>query len=294
MEIKIIIDDGIINFFRRIFSRKNIIFGLATLLFCAGLFIFSATITKLHILQPGAVVSASELNENFEYLEDKITTLAPGAWQQSGDDIYYNSGNVGIGTTSPEAGLHLKDKRIRIEDSYSPDIEFFVGAEKYGEIWGTTSGLHIGPTTAGSDLTLYSRPSGGGLPAVMTISEGNVGIGTTSPGYPLTMGGGAYCTGTVWTDVSSRKYKENIRNLTNEEAIETINKLNPVKFNYKTNKDEEYLGFIAEDVPDLVAMNDRNGLSPMDIAAVLVKAVQEQQETIKTLKARIEILEGVK
>jgi hypothetical protein len=60
-----------------------------------------------------------------------------------------------------------------------------------------------------------------------------------------------------------------------------LNLLNPVKFNYKTDESEESLGFIAEDVPDLVATKDRKGISPMDVAAVLTKIVQEQQKTLQ-------------
>src|SRR5208283_1869105 len=56
--------------------------------------------------------------------------------------------------------------------------------------------------------------------------------------------------------------------------------LNPVKYNYKTDKDDRHVGFIAEDVPDLVATKDRKGLSPMDIVAVLTKVVQEQKSAI--------------
>jgi hypothetical protein len=54
-----------------------------------------------------------------------------------------------------------------------------------------------------------------------------------------------------------------------------------VKYNYKESKDETYLGFIAEDVPELVATNDRKGLSPMDMVAMLTKVVQEQQKFIQ-------------
>jgi hypothetical protein len=57
---------------------------------------------------------------------------------------------------------------------------------------------------------------------------------------------------------------------------------------------EEYLGFIAEDVPELVAMNSRTGLSPMDIVAVLTKVAQEQQKTISELTARVAELEAAK
>ncbi|MCK7574508.1 MAG: hypothetical protein MZV65_00275 [Chromatiales bacterium] len=58
------------------------------------------------------------------------------------------------------------------------------------------------------------------------------------------------------------------------------------------------MGFIAEDVPDLVATKDRKGLSPMDIVAVMTKVVQEQQgmiekqqEIIEKLNARLDDLE---
>ncbi|HLP60176.1 MAG TPA: tail fiber domain-containing protein, partial [Candidatus Deferrimicrobium sp.] len=59
------------------------------------------------------------------------------------------------------------------------------------------------------------------------------------------------------------------------EALEALNQLNPVRYNYKVDKTDECLGFIAEDVPNLVATADRKSLSPMDITAVLTKVVQE-------------------
>ncbi len=102
------------------------------------------------------------------------------------------------------------------------------------------------------------------------------------------MGSGAHVTsGGVWTDASSRDYKENIRNLTIEEAKEALDVLRPTKFNYKLDKEEEYIGFIAEDVPELVASKDRKGLSPMDIVAVLTKVVQTQQKKIEELETRL-------
>ena len=63
--------------------------------------------------------------------------------------------------------------------------------------------------------------------------------------------------------------------------------LAPSKFNYEVDKDDEYLGFIAEEIPDLVATEDRKDLSPMDIVAVLTKVVQEQQERIEALEASL-------
>ena len=62
---------------------------------------------------------------------------------------------------------------------------------------------------------------------------------------------------------------------------------------------EKHVGFIAEDVPELVTTKDRKGLSPVDIVAVLTKVVQEQQKTdqeqqavIKTLTEKLARLEA--
>jgi hypothetical protein len=95
----------------------------------------------------------------------------------------------------------------------------------------------------------------------------------------VTLQSGASCTsGGVWTDASSRDLKENIEGLTTEEAIDVLGNLDPVKYNYKADKEDRHIGFIAEDVPDLVASKDRRGMSPMDVVAVLTKVLQEQQK----------------
>ena len=123
-------------------------------------------------------------------------------------------------------------------------------------------------------------------PSLLHIaSNGNVGIGTTSPTHPLEMASGAHVTsGGVWTDASSRTLKENIHDLSTEDAMSALEQLKPKMYNYIVDKDERYLGFIAEEVPELVAMSNRKSLSPMDIVAVLTKEVQQQQAQIEELK----------
>jgi hypothetical protein len=115
----------------------------------------------------------------------------------------------------------------------------------------------------------------------------------------LLMSSGARCTSTgVWTNASSREYKENIQEISTDEAMDALERLNPVKYNYKKDKEEEYVGFISEDVPDLVASKDRKSMSAMDVVAVLTKVVQEQQKiaeeqqkTINQFKKKIDELE---
>jgi hypothetical protein len=111
----------------------------------------------------------------------------------------------------------------------------------------------------------------------LQTATGNIGIGTDSPTHLLHLAGGAYSDGFQWYPSSSREYKENIKDLTTEEAVEALDGLNPVKYNYKTDSGNRHVGFIANDVPDLVATEDRKGLSPLDIVAVLTKVVQEQK-----------------
>jgi len=127
---------------------------------------------------------------------------------------------------------------------------------------------------------------------VLVPNGGNVGIGTKSPTQPLQMGSGAYVSaGGVWTNASSRAYKQDIKTLTVNEAVETLTALQPVHFSYKADPKESHVGFIAEDVPDLVASKDRKGMSAMDVVAVLTKVVQEQQKTIAELSRKVASLE---
>ena len=117
---------------------------------------------------------------------------------------------------------------------------------------------------------------------VLAPFGGNVGMGTSSPSYPLQMGSGAYVsTGGVWTNASSREYKTDIKQLSTEKAMDALAQLKPVEFAYKADLQEKHVGFIAEDAPDIVATKDRKGMSPMDVVAVLTKVVQEQQELLR-------------
>jgi len=113
--------------------------------------------------------------------------------------------------------------------------------------------------------------------------------GETGPPGPPGPSGGVYVnTGGVWTDSSSREQKENIVELTPEEALAALAKLEPVTFNYEQEDQEQYVGFIAEDVPQLVASSDRTGLSAIDIVAVLTRVVKLQQQQIAELETRLE------
>jgi len=202
-----------------------------------------------------------------------------------------STGYVGIGTWSPEFPLEVEttgeNAGIYVDRTDGATFKLNV----------TTDLAQIGSVTSHKVNFVV------GNSARMTIdTNGWVGISDDTPDYPLdmgTIGNNARCTtGGVWQNGSSRASKENIRDLSVDEAMNTLEGLNPVRFNYKVQKDEQYVGFISEDVPELVATKDRKALSPMDIVAVLTKvaqeqqkAIQEQQKTISELKERITELE---
>jgi hypothetical protein len=120
---------------------------------------------------------------------------------------------------------------------------------------------------------------------------GRIGLGVASPSYQIHHSSGGLDAGN-WVNASSRDVKQDIHRLDGSAAFDTLNALQPVTFAYKENPSETNVGFIAEDVPDLVATADRKGLSAMDVVAVLTKVLQEQQRTIEDLQTRVKELEG--
>ncbi len=154
------------------------------------------------------------------------------------------------------------------------------GIRSYAYAYGSSRAYGVysnatGGTTSGEEWAFFGYGDG--------YFSGNVGIGTTTPTQKLYVSGNIYATGAI-TPGSSRELKENIRAMPADEAIKALENLSPQKFYYKADKEEEHLGFIAEDVPELLATKDRKGVDPMDVLAVLTKVVQEQQQKISELK----------
>ena len=116
----------------------------------------------------------------------------------------------------------------------------------------------------------------------LVLRQGKIGVGVLNPTAPIHVANGATCSvGGVWVNASSRELKKDIQELPADEATRTMQTLKPVTYAYKSAPDDRQVGFIAEDVPELVATEDRKGLSPMDVVAVLTKVVQEQQKTME-------------
>jgi len=191
-----------------------------------------------------------------------------------------NGGDIGMGTWTPAAELEIErtgSAILFIMDRTDGATAMMESEDTY---------VSFGSMTIDPVYFVVND-----LPVMTLDTNGYLGVGTTTPAHLIETAGGAYCDGNAWVDASSRTLKENIENLSTSEAMVAFEELVPVKFNYISDRGDEHVGFIAEDVPELVATADRQGMSAMDVAAVLTRVVQEQQKTIANLEARLAKLE---
>ena len=232
--------------------------------------------------------------------------IRPGAPTSSVD--ISADGDVGIGTGSPENKLH-------VFGSSASDVQIGIGEDPDGST-GTQSAMNVGysgasfgrasgffnvrPDSGATAPNPSLRFATGNTVRMIVDNEGFIALGDLAssggnPTSPIHYTNGAtvarLTTAGVWQDNSSRVAKENIHTLTASAAFKALQALEPVEYNYKVLPNDPKVGFIAEDVPDLVAAPERDGLSALDIVAVVTKVVKEQQKTIEELNARIAELE---
>jgi hypothetical protein len=155
----------------------------------------------------------------------------------------------------------------------------------------STSGFSIGVPSAG---VTSSMPSGNTYHVYRSDGVDN--------GYKfyVNFGGQINSTFTSITSLSDERLKENIVDL--ETGLSEVMALKPRRFDWKNSDNKNVAGFIAQEVetvlPELIGdflhddLADAKSVKMGDMVPTLVKAIQEQQELIKTLEARITALES--
>ena len=102
-----------------------------------------------------------------------------------------------------------------------------------------------------------------------------------------------------WTVSSDRRLKHDIKPI--GQGLDFIKKLKPVEYIYNTGNGKKSLGFIAQDMQQVMAeenmsgyslvvptQGDTLGITSTELIPVLTKAIQEQQVTIETQQQTID------
>ena len=212
-------------------------------------------------------------------------------------------GRVGIGTTAPgeelEVSGRIKAGHLTVGDwPPSPDHFVYFGTNALDQNDSRNYALAQdsgGRTYLNSPevilLKIADRPTvmfgaSGRIVLGSRGGEGSIGFGV-NPVHPIHLAGGAHCfEGREWRNGSSISCKKDVENLPLADALAALRALRPVTFKY-IDGDEARAGFIAEEVPDLLATGDRTSLSPMEIVAVLTRVVQDQQRQIQELSEHL-------
>jgi hypothetical protein len=221
--------------------------------------------------------------------------------------LFVEGDNVGIGIATPEDRLHVigdggRSARFELgtvvidrDDAVTANIRFRATGGVFGQSYlfqnNPANGLFSIRDETGAVSVLSIFPNGQN--ATLILRDGRWGLQVASPAHPIHTNTGAVLTAAgVWQNASSRSLKDNIEALSGDEAINALLGLEPVTYNPKAAPSERHVGFIAEEVPDLVATPDRKTLSSMDIVAVLTRAVQQQHQEIVNRDQRISDLES--
>jgi hypothetical protein len=228
--------------------------------------------------------------------------------------IKYNTGNVGIGTTSPAQRLHVNNTSSSTAAIFQGSSNSYIQLGVTNECYVGNNSNNLSLEAGGSERVRIT--SGGSLcvntaggPVINNTTLSTRSLTTTATdrvieGYSVgfsalfyVQNNGSYFF--AGSNLSDARTKKDI-NYLNDSVLDKVMQLKPASFKYIQNDENVKGGFIAQDVkeifPDLVTKTqseeDMMGVDYYGVIGILTKAIQESVNTINDLKSRIEQLES--
>jgi Chaperone of endosialidase len=201
-----------------------------------------------------------------------------------------SSGNVGIGTTSPQAALHVNttsSAMARFQSSAADADLYLENTSSGGNQWLLLSAGGGNQYAAGGLIFVTANTFN--LPPLVLAPNGYVGIDGTAPSNPLQVLN-AYCDGNNWVNASDRALKENFEPITPREVLDEVVALPIAEWNYKRDHEARHIGPVAQDFHATFGLNgaDDKHISSVDEGGVALAAIQGLNQKVEDLKQELE------
>jgi hypothetical protein len=219
-----------------------------------------------------------------------------GVWSVGGSQIYKDaSGNVGIGTSSPNVRLSV----VGVSNTTCLTLTSTSPGGSGGQIQMVNIGFG----------QKFLRVNESGIWQIVNSAYTSVLFGVTDSGvvvapgiYNITTAAGANvhvaADGTMYRSTSSLKYKTDVKDATH--GLAEVMTLRPVTYKGKNDGATVFGGLVAEEVHEAgltefvqyAEDGTPDALSYASMVSLAFKAIQEQQALIQSMTARITALEA--
>jgi ABC-type transporter Mla MlaB component len=209
-----------------------------------------------------------------------------------GTGINQTAYKIGIGTSAPDEQLDVRGS-VQVKNSSGAGEIIVDGTSGNSVLEFREIGSYRGSFGYNNSSDYLCMYHGGNV----VLKNGLFGVGTTTPGYTLQVGGsgdGTSARANAWNTFSDRRWKTNIVLIDN--PIEKLFELNGYYYNWKDGKDtSKQVGVIAQEVekalPEIVS-TDTEGYKSVDyskIIALLIEVNKKQQQEIEELKISLKM-----